>query len=212
MENQGHISTSEWKEMLSTAYAELYAILAESGMRYFETEATVTTTGVASYALPAGHLSTVGVDYLVSASTGERRQLEELMAQERNMFTGAGASWASAYALVGSNLVLYATPPTGQTYYHIYVPQPADLSAAADATSVDVVTPDGEGFLTWAVAVMALAKEESDAGLARAEREAARNRVMEWSALRSLNTPRRRVVGPCLYQGDPGDYPWRGDW
>ena len=142
------------------------------------------------------------------------RQLQELMAQERNFFAGVvGAGEARAYALVGSNLVLYPTPPSGQTYKHVYVAQPADLSAAVDGTTLEMATSDGEAFLIWSVTVLALAKEESDTSIAQGEREAARERVWNWAMLRAFNTPRRRIVdsGPGLDGTyDPADYWGRG--
>lgn len=210
MENATFIADAEWKGIISSAYAELYSLLAASGLRYFESTDSVATTGGAAYALPADFLSSIGVDYVVNAQ-GDRRQLEELMVQERNVYAGVtGASEATAYALVGANLELYPTPPSGQTYEHRYIPQPSDLSSEADGTSVDVVTPDGEQFLIWYAAVMALSKEESDVRVAMAERERFRQRVEEWAVLRSLNSPRRLVVDDGGF-ADPADYR-RGSW
>lgn len=209
MESSSFISDAEWKTMLSTIYGEFYGILAESGMRYYESEDTVTTDGSSTYALPADHLATVGVDYL-SGST-QRRDLAQFMAQERNVFSSQqGASEALAYALIGSNIKLYPTPPSGQTYYHVYVPQPTDLSSADDADNVDVVTPDGESFITWGLSVLALSKEESDVRGAVMERERARERVQNWAALRAMHTPRRRIVDDSggLYRAGYEE----GDW
>ena len=70
-ENSDLLSAAEWKENLSTVFGELYEEVAESGMRYYETEATIVADGSASYALPVGHLSTIGIDGEVS--TGGRR-------------------------------------------------------------------------------------------------------------------------------------------
>lgn len=207
MENDSMISETEWKSMLSTIYGEFYGVLVESGMRYFESEQTISTDGSSSYALPAAFLSTVGVDYLADAN-GERRALREMMAQERNRYSGISGSEAYEYAIVGSNIRLYPTPASGQTYYHVYVPQPTDLSGASDSDSVDVVTPDGEAFITWGLTVLALAKQETDTSLARAEREAARERLYQWATLRSLHTPRRNVVEGDFDYRDPGDW-WR---
>jgi len=209
MEASDFISDAEWKEYLSSGYAELYSILAASGMRYFEATETITSDGSGSHNLPSDHLSTIGIDRVRSAT--DRYQLRELMVQERNQWLTGGASEARAYALVGAKIELYPTPPSGQQYEHIYVPQPQDLSEADDGDSVDVVTPDGEQFLSWYMAVMALAKEESDARLAIRERERARERLEEWSTLRAMNTPRRPVVdeGMGAYQ-DPADFWGRG--
>lgn len=213
MENQSFISDTEWKTYLSTAYAELYAILVESGMRYFESEDTITADGNHSYALPADFLTSIGVDYEISATSGERRYLQPLMVQERNMFTGVGsANQAIGYSLTGSNIRLYPTPASGQVYYHVYVPQPTEHSASADGTSIDVVTPDGEAFITWHMAFRALSKEQSDTADSRNEREAARARVTSWAILRAINEPRRRIVQQNLGLNsyDPGDYWGRG--
>lgn len=210
MENATFIADAEWKGIVSSAYAELFSLLAASGLRYFESVDTVTTDGSAAYALPADFLSSIGVDYVVNAQ-GSRRQLEELMAQERNLYTGASSSGeAVAYSLVGTDLTFYPTPPTSQDYEHRYIPQPADLSDSADGTSVDVVTPDGEQFLIWYAAVMALSKEESDVRVAMAERERFRQRVEEWAVLRSLHSPRRLIVDEGGYS-DPADFR-RGSW
>jgi hypothetical protein len=200
------------KGYLSTAFGELHGLVVSSGLRYFEAPQALTTTGGASFALPADHLGTVGVDYL--DPSGWRRALTELMPQERNIYTQygtwSGLGWARAYSVIGQQLTLYPTPPSGQSYEHIYVPQPLDLSDAADATSVDVVTPDGEDFLIWTSLVMAQAKEESDTSVAERKSAQARNRVIEWAQLRALHTVRRQIVDEGLGWNqdlDPGD--WR---
>lgn len=213
MESGEHIDDSEWKGYISTLYAQLYSILVASGLRYFESQQSISSASLTAngdgggyIALPAGYLATVGVDY--EKSSGDREQLFEAMLQERNVWAGqAGLNRAEAYSLSGANLVLYPKPPSGQTYIHIYVPQPTDYSSSADGTSVDVVTPDGEDFIIWGVAIMALAKEETDTSVAERRFELAKERLVEWATLRQLHTMRRRLVddGPFMY--DPAD--WR---
>lgn len=198
--------------MISTVYAELFAAVAETGMRYFEATSTITADGSDSYPEPDNHLSTIGVDIIVNTA-GERRALRELMAQERNRFAGLTGE-AVAWAHVDDQFVLYPKPSTG-TYEIVYVPQPPDLTSSLDATLVDVVTPDGEAFLYWGVAVLALAKENSDASLARAERDQAKGRVVTWATLKALNNARTMSTdslnpyddpwGSC----DPADWRWR---
>jgi hypothetical protein len=117
------------------------------------------------------------------------------MAQETYTQSGpSGGERAYAYALVGANLVLYPSPPAGQTYQHHYVPQPADLSAASGSTNVDVVTPKGEDMVIWGVAVMARAKQDLPAVLHQAKYEEARRHVEEWATLRNLHETKRRVI------------------
>lgn len=205
MEGQENISTTEWKQYISTSYAELFSLVAETGLRYFEATETITATGADSYTEPAAMMSTIGVDYVVNAQ-GERRALYELMAQERNIYRGLTGE-AVAYELIDDQMYLHPKPTSG-TYKWLYVPQPPDLSSSADATVVDVVTPDGEAFLVWAVAVQAKEKEGTDSSTARQERELARERVLQWATLRMLNGARRRMVDDQEGSYDPADY-WR---
>lgn len=203
------IGTAEWKSMIGTVYAELYSAVVETGLRYFETKQTITATGAASYNEPTDHMSTVGVDFVVNAA-GERRKLRELMAQERNLFAGKTGE-ACAFTHVDDQIYLHPKPATG-TYEIVYVPQPPDFTSSADATLLDVVTPDGEAFLYWGVAVLALAKEGSDTSLARAERNEAKGRVVNWAILKSLNNARpiqTEGVGDSDYPYDSADWRWR---
>ena len=203
-ENDGHISRSEWQSLISSSYAELYTAIVESGMRYFETEATITATGATQYALPSDHLTTIGMDYKLN-SGNQRRSLAPSMVQERVRWKGLTGD-AFAYALVGQFLELYPTPSSG-TYYHLYTAQSPDLTAYAMTDNVDVVIPDGEEFLIWCTAVKALAKSEADTQLAEREREQRRAAVQEWACLRFLNEPRRRVETNAYGLNDYG-MPW----
>lgn len=209
-ESDGSVEDDQWKFMISTAWAELYAEVAAAGLRYFETTHTITTTGAVSYTEPDDHLATVGVDRIIDAA-GRRRPLRELMAQERHFYAGHTGE-AVAWSLVDDQLILYPTPPAGQEYEWLYVPQPDILTDEADAYIVDVVSPDGEAFLLWAVAVQVLAAEESDTSLARAEREMARVRLVDWATLRNLNSSRRPVHGDEEPYGYPGDWYCGGGW
>lgn len=212
MVNDTLLSDAELQGILSTGYGELYSILVESGMRYFESTDAITSDGNASYALPSDFFVSIGVDYV--ASTGRRIALGELMVQERNVYSGAsGGGRAHAYALTGSNLTLYPTPASGQSYEHLYVPQPTDLSAVADSTSVDVVTADGEAFLDAYLLVEMLDKEENSdrLGGAIAKRERARERLERWALYRSLNNMRRPVTNSFDPGGDMSSA-WLDTW
>lgn len=189
--DDGHVETAEWQEYISELYGELHGVVAETGARYFETEATITATGASSYSLPADHLSTVGVD-LVLDSTGRRRPLDELMVQERDIFSGRTGD-AHMFAFTGASIVLYPTPSTG-SYKHIYVPQPTDLTAVAASTAVDLINNDGLKFLVWGVASIALHKGEVNQQRAMVERDAARSALVEWAVRRAMTTPKRRMV------------------
>lgn len=208
MENGGAVNDAdEFAELLSTQYAELYGLVVESGHRYFETSAIVVTDGVDNlFALPQNHLSTIGVDFLIAGtSSGPRRRLREWMVQERNIASGITGP-AQGYSLAGQNLALFPRPPSGQSYEHIYIPQPDDLTAYDDEDEIDVVTPDGEAFLIWGVAVQALAKEESDTSVAERREAQARERVIDWAIKRALNEHRRLIVDDDCGYVDPAEW------
>lgn len=205
-ENDENISEAQYKEWLSTAYGEFYGIIAESGMRHFENEDEITSNGTATAALPDDYLATIGVDYETTPG-GRRVELDELMAQERNIYSGAtNASPATAYAIVGGNIVFYPTPAAGQTYFHVYIPQPADLSNYGVSDTVDVITPDGEQFIIKAIAVEIKIKCDEDPRDMERGRDQARQRVVDWALARSFNTPRRLQPSSDDYDYRPGDW------
>lgn len=212
-ENREHISLANWKEFLSVAWGELATMLSDAGLRYFESEDTITTDGNASYALPSDFDRSLGVDYEVSSTTGERRALSSMMLQQRNYGSATSGQTASGYAIVGQNVRLYPTPPSGQTYYHVYIPQPADISANADGTNVDVVNSHGEAYVINAMAAVALAKEEADASFVISQREKAEANFNVWAANRLMESSRRPQVEGDYYDRfgeDAGDYRDRG--
>lgn len=190
LENSGLISGPEWKAMISESYGEMYSIVCDSGMRYFETTSTIAATGAASYTEPSGVMSYVAIDRIDSA--GFRYALRPRAPQERSRYVTQTGD-AAEYDLVDDQIRLWPKPSSG-SYEILYVPQPPDLGVYADATSVDLVVPDGESFLIWSVLVKALAKAERDTTLAQQEREAARARFTEWAGNRFLIESRRRMV------------------
>lgn len=193
LESQSVISSATTKVLIDRAYRQLYGELARPGVGYFDTEAAIATTGGATYALPSDHLWTVGVEYVIDAA-GHRRPLTKLMRPERALHTGNTGQSACAYDVIGTNVVLYPTPPSGQTYRHVYIPQPTDISAAADATLVEMATLDGEEFLIWTVVCFIRDKLDLPWNMARDERDACRVRVQDDAQLRAFENMSRRIV------------------
>lgn len=210
LQNQDSPSTSDWKGEIHLAYAELYGELAKPGVGFFDTEEVIMTNGTDVYALPSDHLVTIGVDRVVDAA-GRRTQLVELEVQERNWSTGlVGAGEAKAFRLSGSNLIFHPNPLSGQEYRHVYVPQPTDLSAATDGTTIEMATLDGENFLIWSVVAVVKDTIGLDSRVAREEREACRERVQHWVAQRVFTSGRRRIVMDDFETLSDGYMP--GDW
>ncbi len=202
-ENDGQIGSSEWKALVSEKYGELYGLVCEVGLRYFETTSTITATGANSYSEPTDHLSTVGLALI--SSDGTQTPLLELMPSEVPSYAGLTGE-ARYYTLVDDQIYLYPKPTSG-TYRLTYIPQSPDLSAYLDADLVDVVNPDGEAFLIWGVSILAKSKSESDVQLALQREAAARERLLSWASQRAISEPRRRIARDAFY--DPfGDGGW----
>lgn len=207
LEGSTHVTDGEIQTLISSAVAQLHSILVNSGLRYYESEDPVTTVaGTATYALPAAYFGTVGVDYV--EASGTRRALVEFMAQDRNYFTSTGQGLPQAYAVVGANLVLYPTPNAVYSVKHVYIPQPTKYtSATSSATSVDVVTPDGEEFVVSTAAVWALLKEESDVSVHKQNALEARQRIENDAQVKAITSHRRIIIEEGSMERDPAD--WR---
>lgn len=206
------IDDTEYKHLISEKYGELHALVSEKGARYFETEVTLDLNNLA---LPADHLSTLSVDFVLSGSTGPRRALEgPISVQARAGLVGLPTGGpAFFYGIEGSNIALYPSPTSG-TYKHLYLPQPTDYSTSADSTSVDLINIYGSKFVIWGVASIAQHKGSEDQARALLEEQKAMAQLEYWACQRALtHAPSRPVArsaqGP--YAGvycDPADWRW----
>lgn len=207
--NSSALSDAEWQDELSTIYSDFQAAIIDGGAREFESSGTISTDGSQDYALPADFMTEIGVDY-EAGSNGERQELKPFSVHDRNRTSGQ-AGRARYYAIIGGNVRLYPTPPSGETYYLIYVPQATDISESATSTNIDVIVPAGEKFFKYSLAAIGAAKEGDMERLDYFEAKAAdaKRKLIEWSFKRSLTQPRRKYVAG--EPGDPYDYE-EGDW
>lgn len=192
LEEDDHISHEEWLEIINESWGELFGIVAGAGLRYFETRETFTTDGSNELAEPVNVRSIVGL-WLVESS-GHKRLLRPLLPQERAQWSGSGTDSARRYEFIDNTLYLYPTPPTGQTYELLYIPEAPDVSEYASDDCVDCVTAEGEAFVIWGAVVKAKSKSESDVRLALAERERLGSVVKDWALNRMMIEPQRRIV------------------
>jgi len=207
-ENSLLLSPAEWQDEFSSVYSEFHSVIVEGGARVFEDEETVSADGSQDYALPADFLAELGVDYEVSTG-GRREALYQLLTQERNANSGSSSGRARHYAIVGDSLRFYPAPPSGQTYYLVYVPQASDLSTITNTTEVDVIVPAGEQFFKWSLAAIGGGKE-GDPQTPYWENKAAsaKQNLLKWSFQRSLTQPKRKFVQDEAYDRERGDWEW----
>lgn len=187
-DGEDQVDSPEWKEIIAEHYEELHSVATETGSRFYEAEATL---NLSNLALPTDHLETIGIDFVFD-SAGARRELDQLMVQERVIFAGRTGE-ARMFALAGANIALYPTPSTG-TYKHLYVPQPTDYSTAADSTSVDVLNTYGRKYIVWGTASVGLHRNSSDQQRAILERDQALEKFTEICLERAKGMPRRRII------------------
>ena len=195
-EGDAQLDVTEVKALISEYYGELHALVSNTGARYFETEATLDLN---SLALPSDHLSTIGVDLVLSGSTGPRRPVwGPIGPADRSYLIGLSTGGpAYFWAEEGTNIALYPTPTSG-TYKHLYVPQPTDLSSAADATSVDVINIYGERLLLWGVASVAQHKGSVSQARAVDEHAKASAELEYWACQRAMGQPRYSIPREVL--------------
>ena len=124
---------AEYISFINDEHARLYAFYVAAEPDRYRTEATITgVSGTSAYALPDDWLATIAIDF---TSGSIREPLARLQEQDRNRFANSTTGQARAYRLIGSNVVLYPSPQTGQQYTHIYLPTAPVLDAVE--TTID---------------------------------------------------------------------------
>lgn len=197
-DGDNQLDDSEWKELLAEKYEELHALVSEKGARYFETEADL---NLSNLTLPTDFMSSIGVDFVLSGSTGARRPLwGPIAVQDRTYLVGlTPGEPAFAYGIEAGRLALYPAPTSG-TYKHLYLPQPTDYSSASDSTIVDTISTFGRRLLIWGVAAIAAHRGSDDQARALAEEQRARDQIEYWACTVAMTHAPRRAVAP----------PWAG--
>ncbi len=193
LENDDNISDDEWDRVISESYSELWSMVSEPGTDYFEEQATIVADGSASYTEPSDIFKTVMFHRIDSG--GQLWPLRELMVQERHLYSGTSGP---AIAYWRQDDQIYLSPqPTSGSYILTYLPATVDLLALADSDLIDFCLGEGYSFVLWDVTVKMSIRNETDANDARIEREACRQRVMEWVSNLNLTSRKRVVLDPA---------------
>lgn len=203
-DGDNQIDTTEWKAIIAEKYEQLHAIVAEITPTYFQTEATL---NLAALTLPTDFLSSIGVDRVLSGTTGPRVPVYgPVSAQDRTYLVGlTSGDPALAYGIEAGAIVLYPAATSG-TYKHLYLPQPTDYSSASDSTTIDTLNTWGRSMIIWGVAAIAAHRGSEDQSRALDEEARAREELQNWAAKVSLTHAPRRAVEPPWGSIRPG---WR---
>lgn len=204
----GGTDTLEWYRLISEVYgADVYQVVADTGLRYFETTTTLTTSGAAYVSEPAAVAKTIRLDYIDSAGTRYRVQPAGL--HDQVWLDALTGTYARFFAVVDDRIYLYPTPATGQTYELLYIPQAPDLTTYVSSDSLDVVSSDGEACIIWGVAGLAKIKSSQDASIFLQKQAEHRNRLEAWAADRLIAYAQIRPAADeyCERYGDD-----EGNW
>ena len=187
---------------LASSYTWLYDLLADIP-GYFESDPpqSIVTTGVASYSLPADHYRTLRVDYQIA--NGEWRRVKEADIREIHRFEASTGSYAARFRLVGQKLYLYPTPPSGQTYRHIYVPAATVLDDTAD--TIDGVS-GWEELLVLDAVIKARIKDDT------ALEEVFRERSIHLKRIEDMRIERLAASTKSVFGEDEEDFLELSEW
>lgn len=180
----GFVDDTELDGMINTSLGIWHGMVVRAVPERYEATDTISANGATSYALPADHLATLGVEY--QSSSSEYIDLERVMFHDRNKYGQTTSSMALGYRLSGTAIVLIPAPSSG-TYRHVYV-------TAADVLASDSDTIDGvNGWESWIVydcAVKMLQKEESDASQVMKDRDRLWREIEAAAVDRELANPK----------------------
>lgn len=192
-----HVTDAEIVEGIDEVYGDLYHLVVDGAIEYFQTAHTFTADGSESYDEPDDILSRVALERI--ETTGARYPLRRLEPQQRHRF-GAQTGTAVAYSHVDDQFYFYPRPSSG-TYELLYIPQPEDITDFADDDELDVVCIYGTQFLVYGVAALVLAKSESDQRGWLARQQRAEQKLIEWLPTQDFHGSHVRVD----FNGEPMD-------
>lgn len=177
------VSDAELLEYVDSAWTRLYALYAKAWPERFQTTQTVTTSsGTATYALPADYLGTISVDCQVGSVYYPLPLIEEY---QRNDFQTGYSVNPAGYRVIGENLVVIPTPTATLSIRHTYLPTATPITSSA--TTIDGVLGH-ERLIELDVALRLKAKEEADTAALFAEYMRLREEVEEEATMRSVRT------------------------
>ncbi len=204
----GGSDSAEWHRLISEVYgADVFQVVADTGLRYFETTATLTTTGAAYVSEPSNIAKVIRLDYIDSAS--KRHKVQPAGSHQQVWLDALTGDTALYFAVVDDRVYLYPLPATGQTYEMLYIPQAPDLSGYASDACVDVVSADGVACVIWGVAALAKVKASQDASLHLQKQAEHRHRLEGWAADRLIAYAQSRPAADEYGERFPED---EGDW
>jgi hypothetical protein len=149
------LSAAELDQFINDAYRKLWSeVLAINKNFRIKSLPFTLVAGGQAQALPADFME----ERYVRLNPGQENQV---YLTRNNLRTGS-MNYDRSYDIFGTNLVIEPLQRSAGSYSLDYIPQPPVLAAPTDA--LDVELDQFSDFLVYDAAIVALAREESDAG------------------------------------------------
>jgi hypothetical protein len=181
MENGGPLTNAEFNRLINASVRKLYRMLAQAfGAEYFAKNTALVTAPLSAtpelVALPSDFFKLVSLWW--NDNSGTLKRIRKAQEDELEMFFG-GSGWSSLwsngleecgvkYAIRAASLRFAPIPTAVHSLKLNYIAAPVTLSS-------DASTLDGYGgfeeYVIWDATAAALAKENSDNGDAKQERD-----------------------------------------
>lgn len=162
MVNSGLVSDSMWNKYINKSKDALYDMLISAyDDEYFAKTSTFTIVpGTSNYSLPTDFYKLLHLE-IVNSPT-QRKTMRKFQFKNKNRYSYPSTIYGydvSKYRIVGSNLVLYPVPSSGQTLEMWYIPLATNLVADGD----ELNGFNGfEEYIILDAAIKACRKEETD--------------------------------------------------
>lgn len=194
---------AELNGYINDSYRELVKLLARHSLQRDTANQTVTTTGAATYPMPADHVATVAVYRYDGCwiELDKKCYTDRPFGATQNDETGTACAY-DIKRLAGTKSIEFYPRPSGEDYVISYIP----FTALSSDTDVANGATDYEDYIVYDATIACLLREGSSIADAAAKFEEVKSQVKadarteEMGKTYMLKAPRRRLRGP----GDTG--------
>lgn len=207
--NSNFVTLPEWNTYINQSYFELYDLLVATYEDYYvQDPLIIPTDGTSSqYDLPDDFYKLLGVDLGLASQSNAWVTVKkfEFIGRNRYVFPQLTTTYLGVfnlrYRLVGNSIMFIPTPASGQYLRIWYIPRLVQL--LQDNDTLDGISGWTE-YVVVDAAIKALEKEESDASMLMAQKQALIKRIEDSAMNRDAGQP------DCISDTRSGAESWGG--
>lgn len=175
--DDNYVSDSSLNSWINSSIHELYDLLVDANSDWYAkaSSSIAIVAGTSSYAISStasDFYKLVGVDVL--DDSGQWRNMQPFTLAERNRYVGSGEKSLARYRVMNASLHITPTPAWSGSVRIWYLPVAATLSS--DGSTFDAIN-GWEEYVVVDCCIKAAAKEEADASLWAAQKQALIQRI-----------------------------------